>query len=272
MKREDVVKKMAAVKAAVEKNYSGVKAEVELNEWQKGGYHRLYINLIVTGQVNGKTARESSSFGFVNLKTNRYNVGKAYDMRHFDGKLLTAKFISFYADAYKSDDNGQRYTVRPSFTDVLNVRPGQLLSKQEMLDKSWAMNIAPDELSTYWDTVDCVQASEKSIYEVANADGFRVVFAGKKATKHDGIYSYVRMVSDAWPHVVLTYKGHTRFIFESKPEIFSECIDPKDIPADRIAQTAKAFADAKNVMEALKESNPELPPWEEQEDPEWGDR
>ena len=144
---------MAAVKTEVENKYPGIKADVRLNEWAKSGYRRLYINLVVTGEVNGKTVRESASFGFLNLKTNRYNVKDGYDMRHFDGKLKPAEFISFYANAYKTNDNGQRYTARPGVTDVLNVRPGQTLSKQEMLDKSFEMYILPDNFDTYWEKI-----------------------------------------------------------------------------------------------------------------------
>lgn len=201
MRREDVMKKMAAVKTAVESKYSGIKAEVELNEWQKCGYHRLYINLVVTGRVNGKTARESADFGFINLKTNRYNV-KGYDMRHFDGTLSVAEFISFYASAYEAaDDNGQRYTVRPNCTNVLNVKSGQILSRREMLDKSWAMNIAPEELGTYWDEIHGVpaqateksaKATEKKDSEIGRYDGHTVTISpstGKFVVKDDGKYT-----------------------------------------------------------------------------------
>lgn len=226
MKKEDVVKKMTAVKMAVEKNYPGVKAEVELNEWEKGGYHRLYINLAVTGQVNGKTARESADFGFINLKTNRYNTNGAHDMRHFDGTLAVAEFISFYANAYEAaDDNGQHYTVRPNCTDVLNVKSGQILSRREMLDKSWAMNIAPEELNTYWDAVDvvnCTQATQaaesKEGTEIGRYDGHTVTIspsAGKFAVEDDGKYTgdYGRDRSDGiyWASMYLYDKmseGH----------------------------------------------------------------
>lgn len=220
MKKEDVVKKMNEIKNIVEKNYPGVKADVTINDWEKGGYHRLYINLVVTGLVNGKTARESSSFGFLNLKTNRYNTNGAYDMRHFDGKLKAAEFsklkaaefINFYANAYKADDNGQRYIARPGFTDVLNVKPGQHLSKKEMLDKSWAMGITPEELDTYWDAADavnCTQATQAAESkdgteetEIGSYDGHIVTISpstDKYVVKDDGKYTgdYGRDCDDA---------------------------------------------------------------------------
>lgn len=196
MKKEDVMKKMTAVKTAVENNYPGIKADIAINDWEKGGYHRLYINLVVTGEVNGKTARESVSFGFVNLKTNRYNANGAYDMRHFDGKLKAAEFLSFYANAYKADDNGQRYTARTNFTDVLNVKSGQILSRREMIDKSWAMGITPEELDTYWDDADavnCAQATEsKGGTEIGRYDGHIVTISpstDKYVVKDDGKYT-----------------------------------------------------------------------------------
>lgn len=205
MKKADVEKKMTEIKEAVEKRYPSVTVEVKLNEWEKGGYHRLYINLVVTGQVNGKTARESADFGFINLKTNRYNTNGAYDMRHFDGVLAGAEFISFYARAYEAGDNGQRYTVRPNCTDVLNVKSGQILSRREMLDKSWAMNIAPEEIDTYWDTVDavnCAQAAQateskdetrpETENEIGRYDGHAVTIspsADKHVVKDDGKYT-----------------------------------------------------------------------------------
>lgn len=202
MKMEDVMKKMTAVKTAVEKNYPGVKADVQLNDWQKGGYHRLYINLVVTGGVNGKTVRESASFGFLNLKTNRYSANGAYDMRHFDGTLTWARIISQYAKAYENaGTDNKKYTARPGFTDVLNVKLGQRLSKKEMLDKSWAMLIAPEELDTYWDEIHGVpaQATEKSAKvtekkdsEIGRYDGHTVTISpstDKYVVKDDGKYT-----------------------------------------------------------------------------------
>jgi hypothetical protein len=61
-------------------------------------------------------------------------------------------------------------------------------------------------------------------------------------------------------------------LFDSDPEIFSSEIDSRNIPATRIMQAAKAFADAERLMLNLKKINPILPPWREHEEPEWGDR
>lgn len=85
-------------------------------------------------------------------------------------------------------------------------------------------------------------------------------------------------VSKTWPHIVLTYKGMSLIksarmgtlrysLFDSDPEIFSSEIDPKNIPAKRMTQAAKAFADAKRLMSNLKKCNPALPPWREHEEP-----
>lgn len=154
MKKEDVVKKMTTVKAAVEKSYPGVKADIVINDWEKGGYHRLYINLVVTGQVNGKTARESADFGFINLKTNRYNT-RAYDMRHFDaGEFTPAKVLYEYTEAYKTaDDDKTLYTAKEGFHITLGLSKEEEtkgVSRREMLDKSFEMWISPDNFDTYW--------------------------------------------------------------------------------------------------------------------------
>ena len=53
MKVADMEKMMTAVVEAVEKKYPGVKALVKTNEWEKGAYHRLYINLVCIAEVNG---------------------------------------------------------------------------------------------------------------------------------------------------------------------------------------------------------------------------
>lgn len=197
------MKKMAAVKTAVESQYPGIKAEVQLNEWEKPYIcHRLYINLVIVADVNGKEKAEKADFGFINLTTNRYNVGKAYDMRHFDADELTpAKMLYEYAEAYKTaDDDNQHYVARPGYTDILNVKPGKVLSRKEMLDKSIEMWILPDNFDTYWDTVDAVncaqaaQAIEKSKdgTEIGSYDGHTVAIspsAGKFVVEDDGKYT-----------------------------------------------------------------------------------
>lgn len=123
----------------------------------------------------------------------------------------------------------------------------------------------------------------KTVYEIADGNGFTVLGAWTKEQKHGGEYSYARFASTTWPYLVITYKDVTTVksermgvlhhaLFDSKPDIFSENINSKNIPAERIAQAAKAFADAEKLMSDLKELNPQLPPWHEYEDPEWGDR
>ena len=120
--------------------------------------------------------------------------------------------------------------------------------------------------------------TKKTIYDIASENDFKVFVAYVKPQKHGGEYSYLRIYSQTWPYIVLTYKRTTAIkerrysLFESKPEVFSESIDPTNIPVERIAQAAKSFADAANIMKVLKELNPDLPSWREHEEPEWGDR
>ena len=120
----------------------------------------------------------------------------------------------------------------------------------------------------------------KSVYDIAAENDFKIVTAYTKTQNHGGEYSYLRMYSRTWPYLVLTYQGMTRIaserkgvqkrsLYDSEPEIFSESIDKK-IPANKIAQAAKAFADVNNIMLDLKKFNPVLPAWKEYEEP--GDR
>lgn len=122
----------------------------------------------------------------------------------------------------------------------------------------------------------------KTVYEIAAENGFRVFAAYTKPGKHGNEYAYLRLYSNTWPYLVMTYKGaitlvsermgtRKRSLYDSEPEIFSETIN-KGIPAARIPQAAKAFTDAVTIMSELKEINPQLPPWREYEEPEWGDR
>lgn len=201
MKKEDVVKRMTAIKAAVEKNYPGVKAEVELNEWQKGGYHRLYINLIVTGQVNVKTARESTDFGFINLKTNRYNT-RAYDMRHFDaGELAPAKGLYEYAEAYKTaDDDKALYTAKEGFRLTLGLSKMEEekgISRREMLNKSFEMYILPENFDTCWRKINANEetANEEEIPRKGEKKG-------EKIGSYDGHIVTIRMSGSGDKYVV----------------------------------------------------------------------
>lgn len=228
MRREDVMKKMAAVKTAVESQYPGIKAKVQLNEWEKPYIcHRLYINLVIVADVNGKEKAEKADFGFINLTTNRYNVKGGYDMRHFDADELTpAKMLYEYAEAYKTaDDDNRHYVARPGCTDILNVKPGKILSRKEMLDKSFEMWVLPDNFDTYWDAADavnCAQAAQaaesKEGTEIGRYDGHTVTIspsAGKFVVEDDGKYTgdYGRDRSDGiyWASMYLYDKmseGH----------------------------------------------------------------
>lgn len=157
MKAADMEKMMAAVVEATENKYSGVKAMVKTNEWEKGDHHRLYINLVCTAEVNGKEKVEEADFGFINLKTNRYNV-RGYDMRHFDAKdFAPAKTLFDYAEAYKTAESdktryiakeGYRYTVGLS-----NEEQAKGVSRKDMLDKSVELGISPSAFDTYWTAV-----------------------------------------------------------------------------------------------------------------------
>lgn len=119
--------------------------------------------------------------------------------------------------------------------------------------------------------------TKKTIYDIANKNNFKIITAYVKPQKHGGEYSYLRIYSQTWPYIVLTYQGMTlivsertgvqkRSLYDSEPEIFSESINKK-IPANKISQAAKAFADAERLMSNLKKYNPALPPWCEHEEP-----
>lgn len=118
----------------------------------------------------------------------------------------------------------------------------------------------------------------KSVYDIAAENDFKIVTTYTKTQNHGGEYSYLRVVSQTWPYIVLTYKGMSLIksarmgtlrysLFDSDPEIFSSEIDPQNIPAKRMTQAAKAFADAERLMSNLKKYNPVLPPWREHEEP-----
>lgn len=116
-----------------------------------------------------------------------------------------------------------------------------------------------------------------NIYDIATENGFRVITAYAKKTKHEGEYSYLKVASHTWPHLVITYerttvitseRGERRYsLFDSKPEIVSESMNAKNIPVEWISQAAKAFTDAEKLMLDLKKFNPVLPPWREHEEP-----
>lgn len=168
MKAADMEKMMAAVVEAVEKKYPGVKATVKTNEWEKGAYHRLYINLVCTAEVNGEEKVKKVDFGFINLETNRYNTKGSYnDMRHFDAdEFAPAKMLYEYAEAYKAAESdkklyvakeGYRYTVGLSEEEQ-----AKGVSRKEMLDKSFEMWILPSSFDTFWTAVGEVEVHEES--------------------------------------------------------------------------------------------------------------
>lgn len=157
MKVADMEEMMAAVVEAVEKKYPGVKAVVKTNEWHKGAYHRLYINLVCITEVNGKEEVEEADFGFLNLETNRYNV-RGYDMRHFDAdELVPAKMLYDYAEAYKTSESDKKlYVAKEGYRLIIGFSEEEEatgVSRKEMLDKSLKMGILPSSFGTYWSVV-----------------------------------------------------------------------------------------------------------------------
>lgn len=165
MKVADMEKMMKAVVEAVEKKYPGVKALVKTNEWEKGAYHRLYINLVCIAEVNGKEEAEEADFGFLNLETNRYNV-RGYDMRHFDAdELAPAKFLSEYAEAYKTAESDKTlYVAKEGYRLVTGLSEAEEMkgiSRKEMLDKSFEIGISPSAFDTYWSVVGDAHKAEK---------------------------------------------------------------------------------------------------------------
>ena len=122
MKRADAEKKMTAIKESIEKMYPGVHAEVRTNEWAKGSYSRLYIDLSCKAAVNGEEKEYVARFGFINMKTNRYNKG-TYDMCHFDVNLFPeAKALHDYAQAYRDAKNdGTQYTPNVGYRVIFGL-------------------------------------------------------------------------------------------------------------------------------------------------------
>lgn len=158
MKRADAEKKMTAIKETVEKKYPGVTGTVKMNEWQKNGYHRLYIDFSCKAVVNGEEKEFVARFGFVNLKTNRYNKG-AYDMCHFDVNLFPeAKALHDYAHAYQDAKNDStKYTPNVGYREIFGLNKEELengISRKEMLDKSFENGVDLDNLGNVWVVVD----------------------------------------------------------------------------------------------------------------------
>lgn len=194
MKKEDIVKKMAAVKTEVENKYPGIETDVRLNEWAKGGYHRLYISLVIVADVNGKEKAEKADFGFINLATNRYNVKDGYDMRHFDaGEFTPAKMLYDYAEAYKTADNDKTlYVAKEGFRLTLGLSKTEEekgITRREMLDKSIEMNISPEKFDIYWDALNCAQSAQVT----KKKDGHAGKKSGTEIGRYDGHIVSIRM-------------------------------------------------------------------------------
>lgn len=158
MKRADAEKKMNEIKKQIEKKYPGVAGTTKMNEWQKNGYHRLYIDFSCKAVVNGEEKEFVSRFGFVNLKTNRYNKG-TYDMCHFDVDAFTeAKALHDYAQAYQDVDNDKnKYTPNIGYRVIFRLSEEELengIPRKEMLDKSFDNGIDFDNLENVWVVVD----------------------------------------------------------------------------------------------------------------------
>lgn len=205
MKVADMEKMMAAVVEATEKKYPGVKALVKTNEWAKGTYHRLYIGLICIAEVNGEEKVEEADFGFINLKTNRYNVRSGYDMRHFDADDFTlAKMLYDYAEAYKTAENDKKlYIAKENYRLVVGVskeEEAKGISRKEMLDKSLEMGILPSSFDTYWSVLGNVDADADTEEEeqeesrvIGSYDGHTVTAkhskSGEYIVEDDGKYT-----------------------------------------------------------------------------------
>lgn len=158
MKRADAEKKMTAIKESIEKMYPGVHAEVRTNEWAKGSYSRLYIDLSCKAVVDGEEKEFVARFGFVNLKTKRYNKG-AYDMCHFDvSSFEEAKMLYDYAQAYQDAKNDStQYTPNVGYREIFGLSAEEKengISKKEMLDISFDNGVDFDNLEKVWIVVD----------------------------------------------------------------------------------------------------------------------
>lgn len=158
MKRADAEKKMTAIKECVENNYPGVTVAVKMNEWHKNQFHRLYIDLSCKAVVDGEEKEFVARFGFVNLKTNRYNKG-AYDMCHFDvSSFEEAKMLYDYAQAYQDAKNDStQYTPNVGYREIFGLSAEEKengISKKEMLDISFENGVDFDNLENVWVAVD----------------------------------------------------------------------------------------------------------------------
>lgn len=201
MKKADAEKMMSTIVEEVEKRYQ-VKAAVKMNEWEKGAYHRLYINLVVVADVNEEEKVEEADMGYINLKTNRYST-KGYDLRRFDvEEFMPAKFFSEYAEAYKEAAHDKaRYTSKDGYSLVIGLSDKEKkegISRKEMLDKSFEIGISPSAFGTYWSVVgDDHKAEEETKAEehkeVGSYEGHSVTVKlaknGQYIVEDDGKYT-----------------------------------------------------------------------------------
>lgn len=117
--------------------------------------------------MNGEEKAEEADFGFINLKTNRYNVRSGYDMRHFDADDFTlAKMLYDYAEAYKTAENDKKlYIAKENYRLVVGVskeEEAKGISRKEMLDKSLEMGILPSSFDTYWSVLGDADTKEEA--------------------------------------------------------------------------------------------------------------
>lgn len=234
MKVADMEKMMTAVVEAVEKKYPGVKALVKTNEWEKGAYHRLYINLICIAKVSGEEKVEEADFGFINLKTNRYNVKMCYDMRSFDADELTpAKMLYEYAQAYKKAESDKaRYVAKEGYrlvTGLSEEEEAKGISRKEMLDKSFEMGIVPSNFDTYWSAIDDAHKTEKEETteehkEIGSYEGHSVTVKLAK----NGEY----IVEDAGKYTGDYGRDHDDGLYKAAMYLYDRLVDGKKIKVE----------------------------------------
>ena len=194
MKAADMKKMMAAVVEAVEKKYPGVKAEVKTNEWEKGAYRRLYINLVCTAEVNGEEKVKKVDFGFINLETNRYNTKGSYDdMRHFNAdEFAPAKMLYEYAEAYKAaESDKKRYVAKEGYCYTVGLSEKEQakgVSRKEMLDTFWTA-VGEVEVHEAHEEKEETTKSEECCEKIGSYDGHSVTIRlakGKYIVEDDG--------------------------------------------------------------------------------------
>lgn len=129
-----------------------------MNEWHKSQFHRLYIDLSCKAVVDGEEKEFVARFGFVNLKTNRYNKG-TYDMQNFDVNSITeAKALHDYALAYQDAENDKnQYTPNIGYREIFGLNKEEIengISREEMLNVSFENGVDLDNLENVWVVVD----------------------------------------------------------------------------------------------------------------------